>query len=118
MAIRQRRYSKEALSQRGQALYDSGIRQQVEAGNEGKMERILILQHLHVMPHGSEDIKMIGVFENIQQAHYAIKQLSNQPSFSSYPEIIDPLSSDERSGFYIDEYQINKIHWKEGYVTV
>jgi hypothetical protein len=37
MAVRQRRYSKEELAQRGQALYDSGIRQQVEARNEGKI---------------------------------------------------------------------------------
>lgn len=37
MAIRQRRYSKEELAQRGQALYDSSIRQQVETGNEGKI---------------------------------------------------------------------------------
>ncbi|MCY7277346.1 MAG: hypothetical protein LH702_27345 [Phormidesmis sp. CAN_BIN44] len=40
MAIRQRRYSKEELARRGQALYDSGIRQQVEAGNEGKIVAI------------------------------------------------------------------------------
>jgi hypothetical protein len=37
MAVRQRRYSKEELAQRGQTLYESGIRQQVEAGNEGKI---------------------------------------------------------------------------------
>jgi hypothetical protein len=37
MAVRQRRYSKEELAQRGQALYESGIRQQVETGNEGKI---------------------------------------------------------------------------------
>ncbi len=40
MAIRQRHYSKEELAQRGQALYDSSIRQQVEAGNEGKIVAI------------------------------------------------------------------------------
>jgi hypothetical protein len=40
MAVRQRRYSKEELSQRGKALYESGIRQQVEAGNEGKIVAI------------------------------------------------------------------------------
>ena len=34
---RQRRYSKEELAQRGQELYESGIRQQVEAGNDGKI---------------------------------------------------------------------------------
>jgi hypothetical protein len=40
MATRQRRYSKEELAQRGQALYNSSIRQQVEAGNEGKIVAI------------------------------------------------------------------------------
>jgi peptide subunit release factor RF-3 len=37
MATRQRRYSKEELARHGQELYESGIRQQVEAGNEGKI---------------------------------------------------------------------------------
>nr|WP_238718275.1 hypothetical protein [Petrachloros mirabilis] len=40
MAIRQRRYSKEEIARRGQELYKSGIRQQVEAGNEGKIVAI------------------------------------------------------------------------------
>ncbi len=40
MAVRQRRYSKEELAQRGQVLYDSSIREQVEAGNEGKIVAI------------------------------------------------------------------------------
>jgi hypothetical protein len=38
MAVRQRRYSKEELAQRGQALYKSSIRQQIEAGNESQPE--------------------------------------------------------------------------------
>jgi hypothetical protein len=42
MAVRQRRYSKEELAQRGQALYESSIRQQVEAGNEGKIVAICL----------------------------------------------------------------------------
>ncbi len=37
MEVRQRRYPKEELAQRGQDLYESGIREQVEAGNEGKI---------------------------------------------------------------------------------
>jgi hypothetical protein len=40
MTIRQRRYSKEEIAQRGQALYESGIQQQVEAGNDGKIVAI------------------------------------------------------------------------------
>lgn len=37
MAVRQRRYSKEEMARRGQELYESGIQQQVEAENEGKI---------------------------------------------------------------------------------
>jgi hypothetical protein len=40
MTVRQRRYSKEELARRGQELYESGIRQQVETGNEGKIVAI------------------------------------------------------------------------------
>jgi hypothetical protein len=40
MTVRQRRYPKEELAERGQKLYESGIRQQVEAGNEGKIVAI------------------------------------------------------------------------------
>jgi uncharacterized protein YuzE len=40
MAVRQRRYTKEELARRGQELYESIIRQQVEAGNDGKIVAI------------------------------------------------------------------------------
>jgi peptide subunit release factor RF-3 len=40
MGVRQRRYSKEELARRGQELYESTIRQQVEAGNKGKIVAI------------------------------------------------------------------------------
>lgn len=40
MAVRQRRYPKEELARRGQELYESGIRRQVEADNEGKIVAI------------------------------------------------------------------------------
>ena len=40
MAVRQRRYSKEELARRGQALYESSIRQEIESGNTGKIVAI------------------------------------------------------------------------------
>jgi len=40
MTVRQRRYPKKVLAQRGQELYETGIRQQVEAGNEGRIVAI------------------------------------------------------------------------------
>jgi hypothetical protein len=42
MTVRQRRYPKEVIAQRGQELYEAGIRQQVEAGNEGKRVTLLV----------------------------------------------------------------------------
>jgi hypothetical protein len=40
MIVRQRRYSKEEMARRGQELYESGIQQQVETGNENKIVAI------------------------------------------------------------------------------
>jgi hypothetical protein len=40
MPVRQPRYSKEEFGQRGDALYESQIRSQVEAGNHGKIVAI------------------------------------------------------------------------------
>jgi hypothetical protein len=40
MAVRQPRYSKEEFAQRGDALYETQIRSQVEDGNHGKIVAI------------------------------------------------------------------------------
>ena len=40
MAVRQPRYSKEEFAQRGDALYESEVRQQVDEGNHGKIVAI------------------------------------------------------------------------------
>ena len=40
MAVRQPRYSKEEFAQRGDALYESEVRQQVEEGNHGRIVAI------------------------------------------------------------------------------
>ena len=40
MAVRQPRYSKEEFAYRGNEIYESQVRQQVEEGNEGKIVAI------------------------------------------------------------------------------
>jgi hypothetical protein len=40
MAVRQPRYSKEEFAQRGNEIYESQVRSQVEAGNHGKIVAI------------------------------------------------------------------------------
>jgi hypothetical protein len=61
MAVRQPRYSKEEFTQRGDALYESQIRSQVEEGNHGKIVAI--------------DIET-GAFELADDLVTAAKQLS------------------------------------------
>ncbi|MEM8639177.1 MAG: hypothetical protein AAGG51_10230 [Cyanobacteria bacterium P01_G01_bin.54] len=40
MTVRQRRYSKEEMAQRGQAIYETQIQAQVEPGNENRIVAI------------------------------------------------------------------------------
>jgi hypothetical protein len=60
MAVRQPRYSKEEFAQRGDALYESAVRQQVEEGNHGKIVAI--------------DIET-GAFELADDTMLAVRQL-------------------------------------------
>jgi hypothetical protein len=81
------------------------------------MNTIFVLHHLHVLPGGEEDTKLIGTYRSNESALAAIDQLKVQPGFCDYPRLIDPLVDDEESGFYLDEYELDKDHWCEGYIT-
>ena len=61
MAVRQPRYSKEEFARRGDEIYESQVRQQVEEGNHGKIVAI--------------DIET-GVFEIAEDLVTAAKHLS------------------------------------------
>jgi hypothetical protein len=82
------------------------------------MKTVFVLQHLHVLPSGEEDTKLIGTYSSKENARAAIDRLKLQPGFCDYPRLIDPLVDDEGSGFYLDEYELDKDHWREGFVTV
>jgi hypothetical protein len=81
------------------------------------MQTVFVLQHLHVFPGGAEDTKFIGTYSSSASAHAAIDRLKVQPGFCDYPRLIDPLVDDGESGFYLDEYELDKDHWCEGYIT-
>ena len=63
MIVRQPRYSKEEFAQHGDEIYESRVRQQVEAGNHGKIVAI--------------DIET-GAFEVADDLLTASKQLSSK----------------------------------------
>ncbi len=81
------------------------------------MKTVFVLHHLHVFPTGAEDTKLIGTYSSRATAIAAIERLKIQPGFCDYPHLIDPLTDDEESGFYLDEYELDKDHWSEGFVT-
>jgi hypothetical protein len=69
--------------------------------------RVYVLQHVHSWEDGEEDVKFIGVYSSRENAQAAIARLSQAPGFSEAP-----------SGFHIDEYQVDRDHWVEGYSTL
>jgi hypothetical protein len=81
------------------------------------MKTVFVLHHLHILPTGEEDTKLIGTYRSLETAHAAIDRLKTQPGFCDHPRLIDPLIDDEESGFYLDEYELDKDHWAEGFVT-
>ena len=71
------------------------------------MARVYVLQHVHLVDDGAEDVKFIGVYSSRENAQAAITRLSQAPGFSEAP-----------AGFHIDEYQVDKDQWVEGYSTL
>lgn len=68
------------------------------------MASVFVLQHVHAMENGDEDVKFIGVYSTREKAQAAVSRVGREPGFSDEPE-----------GFHVDEYQIDRDHWSEGY---
>jgi hypothetical protein len=71
------------------------------------MASVYVLQHVHSLEDGVEDVKLIGVYSSREKAQAAVAHLVREPGFSEAPD-----------GFHIDEYQVDRDQWVEGYVTV
>ena len=67
--------------------------------------KIVFLAH-HTARAGSdhEDVKLLGVYESKNLAEAAIEELKTKPGFR-----------DPGGVFEVNECEINKIHWPEGY---
>ena len=82
------------------------------------MKTVYLLQHLHKISDDKEDIKIIGIYDSKNKAIEAIEGLKYKPGFKKFPKLINPKTDSEEEGFYIDEYEINKDHWPDGYEAV
>jgi hypothetical protein len=69
--------------------------------------KVYVLQHVHGLEDGTEDVKFIGVYSSRENAEAAITRLAQAPGFS-----------DAVAGFHIDEYQVDKDQWVEGYSAI
>ena len=81
------------------------------------MESVFIVQHLHTLAHGEEDVKFVGVYRSRQAASEAVNRAKNLPGFCECPRLVDPQVDDDPNGFYIEEYELDTDHWREGFVT-
>ena len=71
------------------------------------MRSVFIVHHVHLLPSGEEDFKLVGVFTSADNARAAIRRLSQKPGFIESP-----------SGFNVDEYKLDCDYWTEGFVTL
>lgn len=70
------------------------------------MKTVFVLEHSYELE-GCDEIKLIGTYSTKQKAESVIKKLQQQPGFCDKP-----------NNFHIDEYEIDKDHWCEGFITV
>ena len=71
------------------------------------MAKVYVVQHVHSLGGSEEDVKFIGVYSSYETAHAAIGRLSQAPGFCDSP-----------AGFHIDEHELDKDQWVEGYSTL
>ncbi len=67
------------------------------------MNVVYVLQHAYETD-GLEETKFVGVYSTRARAAAAIERLCQRPGFSEYPD-----------GFHVDEYELDRDHWTEGF---
>ncbi len=67
------------------------------------MENVYILHHVYEYDE-LEEVRVIGVYKTENKAKAALNILRQKNDFNEYP-----------NGFYINEYQLNKSRWTEGF---
>lgn len=68
------------------------------------MSYVYIVHHVHDLGDGAEDVKLIGVFSDRNSAEKVVENLKKVVGFSESQE-----------GFSIDMYEVNRVHWAEGF---
>ena len=76
-----------------------------------------VVHHLHTLPSGEENIKLIGVYGSRDSALGAVDRARKLPGFRDHPRLALESTDGDPDGFFIDNYVLDEDEWKEGYVT-
>jgi hypothetical protein len=68
---------------------------------------VFLVQHVHILDDGEEDVTVIGIYSTSEMAQRAVQRLRLRPGFSDAPD-----------GFSIDLYWVDQDGWEDGYVTL
>lgn len=71
------------------------------------MDKAFLVMHVHNLPTGEEDFKVIGIYATERAAEDAVVRAKRLPGFL-----------DSFDGFSIEAYGVGEDHWTEGFVTV
>lgn len=69
-------------------------------------EHVFLLWHTHE-PNEEENAKLLGVYSTRAKARGRIIRAKKLPGFEEWPD-----------GFIVDDYEVDKDEWCEGFVTV
>jgi hypothetical protein len=81
------------------------------------MKDVYLLQHVHDVDDGAEEVNVIGIDDTGDSALAAVERVMSQPGFCDYPDFVIPRGSSQESGFNLDRYPLNQDHWSEGFVA-
>ncbi|MEW5788834.1 MAG: serine kinase [Pseudomonadota bacterium] len=82
------------------------------------MNRVFVLQHLHLINGDEEDVKLLGVYSSRDLAMAAIERFRHLPGFRDTPHMANPAQPGPADGFSIDEFELDQDGWDEGFFTV
>jgi hypothetical protein len=68
---------------------------------------VFLVQHVHILDDGEEDVKTIGVYSTREAAQQAVDRVRLQPGFRDAPD-----------GFSVDLYWLDQDCWEDGFVTL
>jgi homoserine kinase type II len=69
--------------------------------------KVFLLEHVHELPDGREDVKLIGVYSSQERAEEAKQRVLAKPGFQETPD-----------GFSISRCAVDEDHWTDGYTSL